>query len=504
MRNHLQDLNNLDDTDDLQVEREHVDGTMNAVTRGEKLYWLKAEPESVNPVCRILTNARCLSEGVDVPTLDAILFLNPRRSQVDVIQAVGRVMRKAEGKTYGYIILPVTIPAGMSPEEALSDNKRYQVVWQVLQAIRAHDERFEATINSIEYNHKEPENIVIDYADFTPHPKPIPEPRIGSGETYTTEDDHKASTTKREKQPPEISDSSRKEGGSPASPSNSDSEDSATRYSNDAPHLGESPSTEDDEDTAEPNSSDMDRQSEGKDDPVAPTKTEESDAGDGSDEDAEKGEETPCTPPAIPTISKDIPDSWKDPFYSRIVKKVGSRLYWDNWSGDIADIASRYISLIESLLKNSDHRKEFSEFVHSLRSTLNPSVSETQAVEMLAQHLITKPLFDAMFEDQKFTEQNPVSIAMQGIVDKLADHEVFEKERRPLESFYSTMVTRIKQIDNLAGKQQIMVTLFDRFFSKAFPNMASKLGIVFTPIPVVDHIIRSANALCKLPSARVW
>jgi len=103
-------------------------------------------------VCRILSNARCLSEGVDVPALNAVLFLNPRKSLVDVVQSVGRVMRKAAGKDFGYMILPIAIPAGLTPEQALSDNKRYQVVWQVLQALRSHDERLRAEVNKLDLN----------------------------------------------------------------------------------------------------------------------------------------------------------------------------------------------------------------------------------------------------------------------------------------------------------------------------------------------------------------
>ncbi|MCU9995259.1 damage-inducible protein, partial [Mobiluncus mulieris] len=175
---HLQNLTNADPSDNLAVQCRHVDGTMNAVQRGEALDWLKADPGENYPVCRILTNARCLSEGVDVPTLDAVLFLNPRKSFVDVIQAVGRVMRRAPGKQFGYIILPVAIPAGIAPEEALNDNKRFEVVWQVLQAIRAHDERFEAAINAIEYNEKQPENIIVDTLNFQ---KPQRPEVIGSG-----------------------------------------------------------------------------------------------------------------------------------------------------------------------------------------------------------------------------------------------------------------------------------------------------------------------------------
>ncbi|MBV7363535.1 DEAD/DEAH box helicase family protein [Actinomycetaceae bacterium TAE3-ERU4] len=395
----LQDLTNDDDTDDLEIQCQHVDGSMNAVTRGEALDWLKADTTGeANPVCRILTNARCLSEGVDVPTLDAVLFLNPRKSHVDVIQAVGRVMRKAPGKEFGYIVLPVAVPLGATPESALADNKRYQVIWQVLQAIRAHDERFDATINSIEYNSKTPENIIVDVVDLTP---------------------------------------------------------TASRNSGDDHFSGEESGGES-----------------GGESPTA------------SSTPPNKGTQMVITFP---------PEEWKDAVYSRIVKKVGSRLYWDDWSKDIADIANRYINLIEHLLEEQQHKDDFLYFVDALQQTLNPNIDNAQAVEMLAQHLITKPLFDAMFDDQQFTQQNPVSQAMQSIVDRLADNEVFEKERRPLEKFYTAMVERIKQVDNLAGKQQIMLTLFDKFFSKAFPNMADRLGIVFTPVEVVDYIIHSAN-----------
>ncbi len=102
-----------------------------------------------------------MSEGVDVPALDAVLFLNPRNSVIDVVQSVGRVMRRAEGKQYGYIILPIGIPADMEPEEALKDNDKYRIVWQVLQALRAHDDRFNATNNQLELNRERPDNIDI-------------------------------------------------------------------------------------------------------------------------------------------------------------------------------------------------------------------------------------------------------------------------------------------------------------------------------------------------------
>ena len=138
-----------DETDTtLQCEAEHVDGSMNAGQKEAKLTWLKEEISE--DTCRILSNVRCLSEGVDVPALDAVLFLTPRNSQVDVVQSVGRVMRKSSGKKRGYVVLPVVIPTGMEPHEALNDNQVYKVVWEVLQALRSHDDRFDAMINKLD------------------------------------------------------------------------------------------------------------------------------------------------------------------------------------------------------------------------------------------------------------------------------------------------------------------------------------------------------------------
>ena len=393
----LSDLSNDDASDNLQVECRHVDGTMNAAVRAREMDWLTegAGTDEV-PVCRILTNARCLSEGVDVPTLDAVLFLSPRKSQVDVIQAVGRVMRRAEGKDFGYIILPVAVPAGMAPERALDDNKRFQVVWQVLKALRAHDERLDAAINSMELNGQGPENIIVE----------------------------QVSLEKAKKQ----------------------------------------------------------------DDPLSGSAPDGDEAGAGS-----SGSGADGVTQGIQGQLTLLPSDWKESVFGRIVKKVGSSLYWEDWSKDIATVADRYIHLIDRLLEDPERQDAFQEFVNALRATLNPAVDNESAVEMLAQHILTAPLFDAMFPDHSFSKQNPVSRAMNTIVELLASHSMFENERRELDSFYRAMVERIEAVHTLAGKQEIMRTLYDRFFSQAFPRMSERLGIVFTPVEVVDFIIRSAD-----------
>ncbi|MDE3270187.1 MAG: DEAD/DEAH box helicase family protein [Pseudomonadota bacterium] len=152
------------ENDGFTCETKHIDGTDNSIERHQKLEWLKEEAgysTNQEKICRILMSSKCLTEGIDVPSLDAILFLQPRKSQVDVVQAVGRVMRKQEGKDYGYVILPVVIPAASDPVEALNDNETYKVVWQVLNALRSHDNGFDTTINNLHLNESKPDKIKV-------------------------------------------------------------------------------------------------------------------------------------------------------------------------------------------------------------------------------------------------------------------------------------------------------------------------------------------------------
>ena len=120
-----------------RCETKDIDGGMNAVEKQSRLDWLRGDPGEES--CRILFNVRCLSEGVDVPSLDAVIFLSPRKSQVDIVQTVGRVMRKAPGKKRGYVIIPLVVADDKSPEEVLERNKEFSTVWQVLTALKSID-----------------------------------------------------------------------------------------------------------------------------------------------------------------------------------------------------------------------------------------------------------------------------------------------------------------------------------------------------------------------------
>ena len=378
----------------LHCEIKHVDGTFNAKTRSELLDWIKEETDE--STCRILTNARCLTEGVDVPALDAVLFLHPRKSQIDVVQAVGRVMRRSEGKQMGYVILPVAIPAGLSPEEALNDNERYRVVWQILNALRSHDERFDSTINKLGLGVDVSHQIeVIAVSNQIPEKATKAKGKANIGHGSAMGDDESVSVPKGIKEPEQMG---------------------------------------------------------------------------------------------------FVFDEFSAAIKAKIVKKCGKKDYWDTWATDIAKIAQAHISRITGILAapETDERIAFNEFLLELRDDLNDSISEPDAIEMLAQHIITKPVFDALFEGYDFAAKNPVSVAMQSVLDVLNEHNL-EKESETLQKFYASVKMRASGIDNAEGKQKIIVELYDKFFRNAFPRMTEKLGIVYTPVEVVDFIIHSVN-----------
>ena len=246
----------------LRCKTRHVDGQHHALERKSRIDWLKGESPDT---CRILSNARCLSEGIDVPALDAVMFMSPRNSPVEIVQAVGRAMRKAEGKEYGYIVLPVAVPAGVDGAEALNDNKRFAGVWSVLRALRSHDDRFNAEINKIDLNDSHPARIIITGVDIELWRLPFP--------------------------------------------------------------------------------------------PL------------------------------------DLPP---DALYARIVEKCGDRKYWATWAQDVADIFSRLVHRIKALLDdpaNTDLLEWFRAFHMELTVSINASITTASAIDMMAQHILTLPVF---------------------------------------------------------------------------------------------------------------
>ena len=380
----------------LKCEAEHVDGGMNASEKSAKIEWLKAEQEG--NTCRILSNVRCLSEGVDVPALDAVLFLTPRSSQVDVVQSVGRVMRNAPGKKRGYVILPVVIPAGIEPDKALEKNENYKVVWQVLNALRAHDDRFDAMINKMEFDGAAKDKIeVVSVVSQV--------------------------LAKQKQKPTKV------------------------------------------------------KKASGKGEKTIGNR----------DNSSFNGETQLEMEFEIGEIERALT--------AKIVKKCGNRTHWEDWANDVAKIANTHIERINTILanpQNTQERSVFNAFLNELRDDLNNAITESEAVEMLAQHLITKPVFDALFANDNFTQHNPMSQAMQKVVD-IFEQKNLATETKQLKEFYESIQFRVKNIQSPEGKQKIIKELYDSFFNKAFPKMAERLGIVYTPVEVVDFIIRSVE-----------
>ncbi|TGY33550.1 DEAD/DEAH box helicase [Stenotrophomonas maltophilia] len=396
-----QDAEDIEDGARLTCEAEHVDGGMNAGQKEAKLDWLKAPtPEDT---CRILSNVRCLSEGVDVPALDAVLFLTPRNSQVDVVQSVGRVMRNAPGKRRGYVVLPVVIPAGVEPERALDDNKTYAVVWQVLQALRSHDDRFDAMVNKLD----------------------LVGPDRSKMEVVAIADTVQRKTAR-------LVDSSAK------------AAKAKGRYA--------------------------------------------------------IGEKAERYGPAPDQIGFEFEvGQIERALYAKVVEKCGNRHHWEDWANDIAKIAQTHIDRIKAVLEDASQpkaREAFDAFAHELRDDLNDKVSDGEIIEMLAQHLITKPVFDALFADYSFASHNPMSKAMQAVLDVLHEQNL-GKEADTLERFYDSVKLRAEGIDSAQGKQKIIVELYDKFFRNAFPKMTERLGIVYTPVEVVDFILHSVDHLLR-------
>ena len=361
----------------LRCAVDHVDGTQHALQRADRLNWLREEPDP--GVCKILSNARCLTEGIDVPALDAVLFLQPRKSDIDVVQAVGRVMRKSEGKEFGYIILPIAQAPGATPQESI-DNSAYKAVWQVINAISAHDDRFEAKINQLALR------LTADGGN-------------GNGDYG---------------------------GGSDI----------------------------------------------GGDDNIVDTP---------NPDDGIQG-----------TLLIAGSLELRDAILAKIVDKYADPGYWEKWAANIREIAERHEARIRALLNNPDSgvRPIFDDYLAGIRNSLNDGIDENDAIGMISQHLITKPVFDALFEDYQFAELNPVSQAMQSTIDRLQERGL-EKETEGLEGFYRDVGIRASGVNTAAGRQQIIAELYERFLKLALPDTAARLGIVYTPVPVVDYIIRS-------------
>ena len=370
-----------------ECECMHIDGSMSSVDKASRLKWLKDEPQDGH--CKILFNVRCLSEGVDVPSLDAVAFLSPRKSDVEVVQIVGRVMRRAPHKTRGYVIIPVVTTNPNAPEETLANSQDFQSVWQVLNALRS--------IN--------PNNVIADL------PLNKLDGRIEIISTHDAYIQHKE-------------------------PKNGD-----------GPRLSK------------------------KDDPKV----------------------------EIPRWDFSEAAAIEEHIKSIIIKKVGNRREWEDWAQDVGEICSRQVEHIKAMVGDDaspENRKAFADFKTELTAATRVKLSDDDVVEMLAQHIVIKPVLDELFRGYPFTEKNAIASAMTKMLERL-DADGLTRTNDELKGFYQSVGFRMQNVTSVSDRQKVIVDLFDRFFKVAFPKQQDKLGIVYTPIEVVDFMTHSVNDILQ-------
>lgn len=395
------DEEKYDSSHKLKVESKHIDGSMNATEKDSLLTWLREEPET--DTCKILFNVRCLSEGVDVPSLDAVIFLSPRKSAVDVVQTVGRVMRIAPGKERGYVILPIVVPTNISPDLVLNKNKDFDVVWQILNALKSIDPTFGRAVDGEtgKINSDRIEVISISDQKFS-H-------KTGAGGTSSNKGKGKTKKTK--------------------------------------------------------------------------------------DKEKDNSAETAYQSELFEEYGRN--EIVEETIKSCIVKKVGNRREWEDWAEDVGQICQTQIKHIQKIVeKDPASQKALDNFMKELKATLNGELTQDAVIEMLGQHVVIKPVLEAIFDDYPFAEENPISKAMTGMLEKL-DKAGMKKCVAMLESFYGDVKRRMASAKEADTRQTIIKDLFDKFFKTAFPKMRDKLGIVYTPVEIVDFMNRSVADLLQ-------
>lgn len=360
----------------LEISIDHIDGTMNCKERLEKLENLNQfEPNT----CKVLSNARCLSEGVDVPALDSVIFFDGKSAMVDIIQAVDRVMRKAKNKKRGYIILPIALAESeiKNLDEAVK-NTNFQNIWKVLKALRSHD------------------SSLVDEATFKEKIK-----IFGSNDESNTDDDEELKKDKTEQ---------------------------------------------------------------AQNDPKEAQKT---------------------------LFDAILLQDLANAVYNVMPTKLGDRNYWENFAKKTGNIARTLNNRLKELF--GKNHEIFDNFLTSLRDNIHQGIKNEEALDMLVSHIITKPIFDALFGDNI---KNPIAKALDKMVLKLSDLGL-EGETKDLKNLYESVKTEAAHAKSPKSQQELIKNLYNTFFKEAFRKQSEKLGIVYTPIEVVDFILRATNGILK-------
>ncbi|WP_237013491.1 DEAD/DEAH box helicase [Helicobacter pylori] len=358
----------------LTISIDHIDGSMNCKVRLDKLEELnKFKPNT----CKVLSNARCLSEGVDVPALDSIVFFDGKSAMVDIIQAVGRVMRKAKHKKRGYIILPIALEESeiQNLDEAVN-NTNFKNIWKVLKALRSHDPS------------------LVDEATFREKIKIF-------GSDDGDQDDEESKKDKKDK----------------------------------------------------------------------------------TEQDPKQAQKTLFDAILLQDLANAV--------YNVMPTKLGDRNYWEKFATKTGNIVKTLNSRLKDIFEKNP--EIFHDFLDSLRGNIHQSIKEDEALDMITSHIITKPIFDAIFGDNI---KNPISKALDKMVQKLSTLGL-QGETKDLKNLYESVKTEALRAKSHKSQQELIKNLYNTFFKKAFEKQSKKLGIVYTPIEVVDFILRATNGILK-------
>ena len=381
---HARTASGADDPELLKCDVRHVDGSKNALERADTIAWLRhGDPDGA---CRIVTNARCLTEGIDVPALDAVIFLEPKQSQIDVIQAVGRVMRRAEHKDVGYVILPVVVPSGASllDDQVLSGSD-FKAVWKVLKALRSHDERLDVAINTADLTGRLPISI------------------LPSGVC---------------------------------------------------------------------------------------SKCGRADAECKCEQDRGSGIDDKVSQPRLP---------FEHAIASRLVAACGDRQYWDRWGREVARITGTITEHVRAAVSaDPDLAAKFERFGSQMEATIGGSLPSGDLSVLVAQHVVTMPVFDALFAGSGFADRNPISAALNELLDEFKAADIrLRDETVSLDRFYDSVRNRLSGAADSDARLKIMLEVYESFFKEAMPDEITRLGIVYTPVELVDFMLRSVDAVLR-------
>ncbi|MDR0751728.1 MAG: DEAD/DEAH box helicase family protein [Christensenellaceae bacterium] len=360
-----------------EVKCQHIDGSMKSSERNALLSWLSGNKDADK--CKILSNVRCLTEGIDVPALDAIIFLSPKYSVIDIVQAVGRVMRRAEDKKFGYILIPIIVPSFIKPDVALEDSNKHKMAWDIINALRSHDPTIDEMLHQVVYNIEKPDKLIVGGVQ----PSDVWKIKSKLDQTGFL--------------------------------------DALIKQYNENANL----------------------------------------------------------------------------IFGRLVEYSGTTYLWRTWAKNIAEIASRHIESLTGLFESEKYKALFEEFIERLSTNVNNlNLSKKSVIEMLAQHKITEPIFNSLFKNYEFSKHNPIAIELDFFLSQIKECNEIEKSKELLD-FYENVKSFAEGIDNPKGRQSIILKLYNSFFKEAFPTTTNNLGIVYTPVEIVDFMLHSVDDIIK-------